>query len=674
MLRTLLLLLVAAGTLAAQRQPFTAETMMKLARISEPALSPNGQEVAFTVQTIDLSANTKPTQIYAVPAAGGRPRQLTNAGATNGRARWSPDSRLIYFVSNRGGSSQIWAMNADGSSPRQITRLSTEASGVLVSPNGALLVFLSNVYPECGADDGCNARLIAAEEANKVKARVISSLLYRHWNQWQGPRRQHLFVSKTDGTEVKDLTPGDFDVPPFSLGGPEDYEIAPDSSEVAFTMNVDRDQASSTNSDIYVVPLTGGEFRKITTGPGSENAPRYSPDGKMLAFRSQARAGFESDRWRLMALDRATGQTTSLTEGLDRSAGSYTWSTDSTRVFFTMEDRGRTGLQMIQATGGGARTIITGSSSLDDVQFSADGRTLIYTEVSGSRPAEIFRASSTGGAAVALTHLNDAVLETADLRPLEDMYTDSLDRTRVHSFILKPPGFSATRRYPVMFLLHGGPQGAWGESWTYRWNAQVFAGAGYVVVMPNPRGSTGYGQKFTDEISGDWGGKVYDDIMAVVDQVTALPYVDADRMVAAGGSYGGYMVNWLLGHTGRFKAFVSHAGLYDLRSMAAETEELWFVKWEFQGMPWENPELYAKWSPSSFVNEFQTPTLVIHGEQDYRVPVGQGMQLFTALQSRRVSSQLLLFPDEGHWIQKPQNTMLWYAQFLDWMNRWVNKL
>jgi len=673
MLRTIFLLLVGAAALTAQRLPFTAETMMKLARISEPVLSPNGREVAFTVQTINLEANTKPTQVYTVPIAGGRPQQLTMAGSANGRPRWSPDSRRIYFVSNQSGSSQIWVMNADGSAPRQLTRLSTEASGVLVSPDGSKLVFLSNVYPECGADDACNARRIAEDAQSKVKARVYTSLLYRHWTEWQGPRRQHLLVSTSDGTEVKDLTPGNFDVPPFSLGGPEDYAISPDSMELAFTMNTDRDQASSTNSDIYAVPLAGGEYRKITTGPGAENAPLYSPDGKMLAFRSQARAGFESDRWRLMALDRTTGQTTSLTEGLDRSAGSYTWSTDSTRLFFTMEDRGRTGLQMIQATGGGSRSIITGSSTMDDIQFSADGRQLIYTEVSGSRPAEIFRASSTGGAAVPLTHLNDAILESADLRPLEEMYSDSLDRTRVHSFIVKPPGFSETRRYPVMFLLHGGPQGAWGESWTYRWNAQVFAGAGYVVVMPNPRGSTGYGQKFTDEVSGDWGGKAYDDIMAVVDQVAALPYVDSDRMVAAGGSYGGYMVNWLLGHTGRFKAFVSHAGVYDLRSEAAETEELWFVKWEFQGMPWENPELYAKWSPSSFVNEFQTPTLVIHGELDYRVPMGQGMQLFTALQSRRVSSQLLLFPDEGHWILKPQNTMLWYSQFLDWMNRWVNK-
>jgi dipeptidyl aminopeptidase/acylaminoacyl peptidase len=672
--RTILLALLGAAGLFAQRQPFTVETMMKLARISEPALSPDGQQVAFTVQTIDIDANTKPTHIYVVPTAGGTPRKLTNAGSANGRPRWSPDSRQIYFVSDRGGSSQIWVMNADGSSPRQITKLSTEASGVLVSPDGRKLVFLSSVYPECGADDGCNARRIAEDEKSKVKARVYTALLYRHWNEWKGPRRQHLMVANIDGGDVKDLTPGDYMVPPFSLGGPDDYAISPDSAEVAFTMNVDRDPASSTNSDIYVVPLAGGEYRKITAGPGADNAPRYSPDGKLLAFRSQARAGFESDRWRLMVLDRSTGQTTSLTEGLDRSAGAYTWSPDSTRLFIIMEDRGRTSLQMIQATGGGLRAIITGSASLDDVQFSADGRQLIYTEVSGTRPAEIFRASSTGGAGVALTHLNDDLLAAVQLTPLEEIYMDSLDRTRIHSFIVKPPGFSETRRYPVLFLLHGGPQGAWGETWSYRWNAQVFAGAGYVVVMPNPRGSTGYGQKFTDEVSGDWGGKVYDDIMTVVDQVAALPYIDSDRMAAAGGSFGGYMVNWLLGHTGRFKAFISHAGVFDLRSMAAETEELWFVKWEFQGMPWENPELYAKWSPSSFVNEFQTPTLVIHGELDYRVPVGQGLQLFTALQSRRVSSKLLLFPDEGHWVLKPQNTLLWYSQFLGWLNEWINKM
>jgi dipeptidyl aminopeptidase/acylaminoacyl peptidase len=675
LMRRTLLVLAAGAALWAQKQPFTVETMMKLARISEPVLSPNGLTVAFTVQTIDLENNTRPSHIYVVPVQGGAPRQLTREGTSNTRPRWSPDSRTLYFVSNRSGSSQIWTMNSiDGSGARQITRLSTEAAGLTVSPDGRKIIFTSSVYPECGADDACNFRRIDEAEKSKVKARIYTSLLYRHWNEWRTGRRSHLFAINVDGTGLVDLTPGPHDVPPFSLGGPDDYAISPDSQEVAFVMNADADAASSTNSDVYVVSIGGGEIRQITNGPGADNAPSYSPDGRMLAFRSQARGGFESDRWRLMVLERATGRTTNLTEGLDRWVGSYTWSPDSMRLFYTVEDRGRTGLQMIPATGGGARNIIAGASSLDDVQFTADGRTMIYTEMSGSRPVEIYRATSAGGAGVPLTRLNDALLNAVQLTPLEELWVDSPDRTRIQSFLVKPPGFDESRRYPVMFLIHGGPQGAWGETWSYRWNAQVFAGAGYLVVMPNPRGSTGYGQRFIDEIAGDWGGKVYEDLMAVVDRVAALPYADPDRMVAAGGSYGGYMVNWMLGHTGRFKAMVSHAGVFDLRSMAAETEELWFVKWEFRGMPWDNPDMYARWSPSYFVKEFKTPTLVIHGEQDYRVPVGQGLQLFTALQSMNVPSKLLLFPDEGHWILKPQNAVLWYSQFLAWMNQWVNRM
>ena len=657
--------------LIAQKQPFTVDTMMKLARISEPVLSPDGNQVAFTVQRVDLEKNTKPSQIYAVPVQGGTPRQLTVEGSMNDRPRWSPDSKLIYFVSNRGGSSQVWSMNADGSNARQITRFATEAAGILLAPDGRKIVFLSSVYPECGADDACNQRKLDEESKSKVKARIYTSLLYRHWNEWQGARRQHLMVVNTDGSDLKDLTPGPVQVPPFSLGGQDDYAISPDSNEVAFVMNVDPDPASSTNSDIYVVPLAGGDVKKITTGAGADNTPLYSPDGKFLAFRSQARPGYESDRWRLMELDRATGRAVSLTENLDRWVGSVTWSPDSTRIFFTVEDRGRTGLQMIQATGGGSRNIVAGASTLDDVQFTSDGRTMIYTEVSGSHPTEIYRASSTGGAGVPLTHLNDAVLSAAALAPLEEMFADSADKTRVPAFVVKPPDFSPTRKYPVLFLIHGGPQGSWGESWTYRWNAQVFAGAGYLVVMPNPRGSTGYGQKYTEEISGDWGGKAYEDIMAVVDAVAALPYADPARMAAAGGSYGGYMIDWILGHTDRFKALVTHDGVFDLRSMAGETEELWFVKWEFQGMPWDNPDLYVKWSPSNFVKEFKTPTLVIHGEQDYRVPVGQALQLFTALKSQKVPAKLLLFPDEGHWVLKPQNTVLWYSTFLDWVGQWT---
>ena len=653
--------------------PFNVETLLRIQRISDPALSPDGKLVAYSVATPDLDKNSQNKQIYSVPVMGGAPRLLTHDGTANERPRWSPDSRQIYFISSRGGASQVWAMDADGSRPRQITKLSTEASGVLVSPDGKKIVFQSNVYPECGADDACNKKNLDADAKAPSKARIYTSLLYRHWTEWRTRRQQHLLVANADGSGVKDLTPGMYDVPPFSLGGPEGYAIAPDSTELVFVMNTDTEPANSTNSDIYTVPLEGGEARKITIGLGADDGPLYSPDGKYLAFRSQQRAGYESDRWRLLVLERATGKTVNLTETLDRWVGSFTWSPDSTRIFFTDEDRGRTGLQMIAVTGGGLRSIANGQSSLDDVQFSADGRTMIYTEESGSRPAEIFRASSGGGAGVALTHMNDALLAGVTLTPLEELWVDTADKTRVHSFITKPPNFTAVRKYPVVFLIHGGPQGAWGESWTYRWNAQVFASAGYVVVQPNPRGSTGYGQKFIDEINSDWGGKPYDDIMTVVDAVAALPYIDNERMAAAGASYGGYMVNWMNGHSNRFKAIVSHGGVFDLPSWARETEEQWFPLWEFKGTPADSPELYTRFSPSTYARDFKTPTLVIHGELDFRDVTGQGLQLFTVLQQQKVPSKLLIFPDEGHWVLKPQNSLLWYHTVLDWLSEWTQK-
>ena len=373
----------------AQKRLFDVETLLRIQRIGEPALSPDGRMVAYSVTTPDLANNARPKQIYAVPVSGGVPRQLTREGDDNERPRWSPDSRQIYFISNRGGSSQIWVMDADGAHPLLITRLATEARGLLVSADGKKLVFQSNVYPECRPlpggviDNACNQKNLDADAKAPSKARIYTALLYRHWTEWQTRRRQHLLVANTDGTDVRDLTPGKYDVPPFSLGGPDGYAISPDSLELAFVMNVDPVPASSTNSDIYTVPLDGGEARKITIGPGGDDSPLYSPDGKYLAFRSQLRAGYESDRWRLMVLERATGKTTNLTETLDRWVGSFTWSSDSTRLFFTTEDRGRTGLQMISATGGGLRTIISGQSTLDDVQFTSDGRTMVYTEESG---------------------------------------------------------------------------------------------------------------------------------------------------------------------------------------------------------------------------------------------------------------------------------------------------
>lgn len=665
-----------APAAASGKQPFTIQALLSLTRVSEPQLSPDGRTVVFTAQTVDVEANTRPRQVYAVPLAGGTPVLLTREGSANSRPRWSPDGKRIYFQSNRGGSAQVWAMDPDGANPRAVTSFAAGTDGVMVSATGRSLVFTSEVFPECGADDACNAAKIKAEEQGKMKARTYTGLLYRHWSDFSTKRRKHILMLALDaegkpGT-LRDLTPGNREVPPFSLGGPDDYAISPDGKEVAYAANTEADPATSTNADLFVVPIEGGESKRLTaTNQGADLSPVYSPDGKWLAWRSQERAGYESDKWRLMMMERATERARSLTDDVDRSVGGMTWLPDSSQVFFTLESQGRSVVQRIAPTGGSAKPVVNGNSHVDDVQFTPDGKVMLYSEMTGSRPIELYRVEAAGGRPVALTRMNDDKLARFGLSALEEVWVDRPDKSRVHSFVVKPAGFQTGRKYPVLFLIHGGPQGAWGESWSYRWNPHVFANAGYVVVMPNPRGSTGYGQKFTDDIRGDWGGKVYEDIMAVVDHTGAQSYADANRFAAAGGSYGGYMANWMLGHTDRFKALVSHAGVYDLRSMAGETEEIWFPKWEFQGMPWDNPELYAKWSPSYYVDQFKTPTLVLHGELDYRVPVGQGMQLFTALQMKQVPSKMVLFPDEGHWILKPQNSVYWYDQFIGWVDEFT---
>ncbi len=658
----------------AQKRPFDFNAMMELKRIGDPQISPDSRWVTFTVQTVDVAANRKPQQIWVVPLEGGAPRQLTHDGDANHRARWSPDSRRIAYVSDRGGSSQIWLMDADGGNAKQITSVATEADGVLFSPDGKNLLFTSDVYPECGADDACNKKNLDAEKGSKVKARIYTELLYRHWTAWQSARRSHLLVVPVAGGPAKDLTPGPRDVPPFSLGGPDDYDISPDGAEVCYAMNADPMPAISTNSDLYVVSIKGGDARKITATPGADVSPRYSPDGKYLAWRAQFRAGYESDRWRMMVLERSTGKVGNLTETLDRWVNSFAWTPDSTQLFFTAGDRGRQAIQLISVNGGAVRMAASGDGELDDMQFTRNGKTMVYTEQTGVSPGEIYRAASTGGAPVALTHLNDQALDTCQLTPVEEFWVDAADGSRIQSFVVKPYGFQTGRKYPVLMLIHGGPQGFWGHSWSYRWNAQVFAAAGYLVVMPNPRGSTGYGQKFIDEINEDWGGKPFDDIMTVTDHVIAdMPYADAGRVGAAGASYGGYMIDWILGHTQRFKALVTHDGVYDLPNEFGATEEVWFPLWEYGGAPWDKPEEYAKWSPSHYVKDFHTPTLVVHGEQDFRVPYEQGLELFTALQMQKVPSKLLLFPDEGHWVLKPQNSQLWYKTVLDWLDSWVKK-
>ena len=677
-----LFILLSAAALAAQtpspaaKKPFDVYALQQVARISDPQLSPDGFTVAFVVQRVFLSENRTEKQIFVVSTDGSQPsRRITFDGKSNTRPRWSPDSERIAYVSDRSGSSQIWMMSADGSASRQMTKLSTEADGVLYSPAGDRLIFTSRVYPQCGARDDCNARRLEAAKNDPAQPRLIDSLLYRRWETWNDGRVSHLLSLDLSGQEADpvDLTPGDVDVPPFSLGGPDGYAISPDGLEVCFERKSGEDPARSTNTDLWTVPASGGQERLITSNPAADGGPVYAPDGAYIAYRAQERPGYESDRWSLFLHERSSGSQAPLTARLDRWVTGYAWSKDSSRIFFTAEDRGREPIYTVRATGGAAQIAVYGNASHSDVQLLPDGESMIYAATSAAHPTEIYRAFSAGGEPRRLTQLNDDLLAEYELNALEEVKYAGADGRQVSGFLLKPPNFSMENRYPLLTLIHGGPQGAWGEAWSYRWNPQVFAAAGFVVFLPNPRGSTGYGQSFTDEIRGDWGGKPFDDIIAGVDHVIARPYVDATRLAAAGASYGGYMVNWILGRTNRFRALISHAGVYDLPSFFGATEELWFPLWDFQGTPWDNPDGYLRWSPSQNAAKFRTPTLVIHGEKDYRVPLAQGMQLFTALQTQGVPSQLLVFPDEGHWVLKPANSVYWHRTVINWLTEWVNR-
>jgi dipeptidyl aminopeptidase/acylaminoacyl peptidase len=725
-LALLFTLLYVVPAFSQAKRPFTFEDMMALKRVGEPVPSPDGKWVLFSAVDVDLSANKKTPHIWIVPIhvgadAPSAQAERSSAGSSaastehilipdqdGDRPRWSPDGKHFAFISTKEGGSQVWIADFDAAAGsvtgvRKLTSIATEATGELWSPDGKNILFVSDVYPECdgapAAEQDCNAKKLKEVQDSKVKALIFDRLLYRHWNGYKAGKRSHIFVvevprgnaSVTIVTHIleapRDLTPGDYDAPVFSLGGQDNYAFSPDGQEVCYTSNHDKVEAISTNNDLWIVPVHVGadassaqpvQAKNITAdNPASDSTPLYSPDGKWIAYRAQQRPGDESDRFRLMLYDRKTGMKKDLTETFGEWVGSFVWFPDSSRIYFSGEVAGISPIWAVHLLGPEAKAVFVRENAAgysDDLAITSDGK-LLFTRMSIRHPNEIYQFPiPPSGSVEALTHINDLVLSQVSMPPLESFWFTGAHGDKVQGFLLKPPNFDASKKYPVKFILHGGPEVPEGDEWSYRWNAELFAASGYVVIMINFHGSPGYGQKFIDAINGDWGGAPFEDLMKGLDYAEkTYPFIDKDRECALGASYGGYMANWILGHTNRFKCIVAHDGMFNSTSAWGTTEELWFNEWEFKGTPYTNRPLYDKWSPHLSATNFKTPTLVVHGQLDYRLDVSEGFQVFTTLQRLGVPSKMLYFPDEGHWVLKPQNSQLWYKTVNDWVDQWTKK-
>jgi dipeptidyl aminopeptidase/acylaminoacyl peptidase len=709
----------------------TFEDMMKMKRLGDTAVSADGKWLAYSATTVDLDQNTKTAELFIQPIAGGEAKPLDVAQPGDLGPQFSPDGHSLLFLSGRNGSQQVWLADFDtatgaASNPRQLTALPIETGDARWSPDGRSVVFTASVYPDCPAitpananGEKCNADRNATLAASKVKAQIFTHLLYRHWDHYTGEKRSHLFLLSVASRGIRDLTPNDpHDVPPFSLeGGGGGFAFSPDSKELAFTENLDEEPAISTSASIFTLDLTDPDAKpvKISTSKGGNFNPAYSPDGKYIAWRSEERAGYEADKFRLVLYDRTAKTIQDLLPKFDLWVDEFAWGpANSSVICFTAGISGAEpvfALSVIDGKPNNLPAFLTDGGAYSDLHATADGKRLIATRMSVRSPGEVvaletdwigrtlfdstfYLDSIKDGKFVAstyepiaddqilqktqLTHLNDALLAQLDLPKMESFWFEAADKTKLQGFLIRPPAFDPAKKYPVKFLIHGGPQGAWGDDWSYRWNAELFAANGYVVVMINPRGSTGYGQAVIDGVNGDWGGKPFTDLMAGLDYAEQhYPFIDKNREAALGASYGGFMANWILGHSDRFRCIVSHDGMFNPESAYGSTEEMWFNEWEFQGKPWdyygkpdsENP--FRKWSPAMSAKNFKTPTLVIHNQLDYRLDVSEGFQLFDTLQRLKVPSKMLYFPDEGHWVLKPQNSQLWYKTVNDWVDQWT---
>jgi dipeptidyl aminopeptidase/acylaminoacyl peptidase len=664
----ILLLLLASGAAEAHAQnkkQLTIEDFVTMPIVSDPQISPDGAVVAFTVSTASLDGNQTASRVWLADLAIGASWQAAPTTGNDRAPRWSPDGKTLAFISTRDGTSQIWRMPLRGGDAVRVTNSKDGMTDFTWSPDGRSLFFWTDV----SWGDSTEAARRGAPWPTDAK--IFTDLYYRHWNEWRLGVRSHLFRVELASGTTTDVTPFDRDVPPLALGG-SDIAVSPTGTEVAIVYNPDSVLATSTNNDVFVMGPDGSTRQPITTSPGNDNSPSYSPDGKYLGYLSMTTAGFESDRQQLMLYERATGRRIAVTPKWDLSISAFRWVPDAKSVIAEVEDHGGHALYKIEIPGGQVRRVFAGGTATNP-QVAPRGDVMVFLHSSADHPPEVWSSNTDGRAARPVTRVTDSLIDKYDLRPAEILQFMGAQGDSVFGWMIKPPGFDPLIKYPLVYLVHGGPQSAWLDQWHSRWNYALFAARGYVVAAVNFHGSTGYGQTFTNSITRNWGGLPYDDLMKGLDALARLPYVDSTRMGAAGASYGGYMIYWMAGHTNRFRALVAHDGIFNPLSMAGTTEEQWFPIWEFGGSQ-ITPAARAtmeKWSPANYVANWSTPMLVVHSQNDYRVDVSEGLQAFTALRLKKLPAKFLYFPDEGHFVTKPRNRRLWWSTVLDWLGRFL---
>jgi dipeptidyl aminopeptidase/acylaminoacyl peptidase len=660
----------------AASQPYTIQDQVTLRRLSSPRVSPDGKRIAFVLRSTDMEANKGRTDLWLVNADGSGLRQLTTDAASDGQPEWAPDGQSLFFLSSRGGSSQVFRLPLDGGEPQPVTKLPLDVGGYALSRDGKTLAVALEVFPDCATLE-CTTERLDKQAKNKSSGKLYDKLFVRHWDTWKDGRRSHLFVLPVSGGTPVDVMKGmDADGPSKPFGGPEEFTFTPDGQGLVFTArDAGRQESWSTDLDLFHVPLDGKAApRKLTTGRGgTDTQPVFSPDGKTLAYLSMERPGYEADRLRVILRTWPGGQERVLTEKWDRSAGSLAWSADGKTLFTSTYDVGQHPAFAIDVGSGSVRKLVA-EGHVDSVQPAGNGR-IVFVKDDLKAPADLYSARVDGGDVRQLTRVNAEHLARVRFGDYEQFSFPGWNGEKVHAYLVKPVDFDPKKKYPVAFLIHGGPQGSFGNHFHYRWNPQTYAGRGYAAVMVDFHGSVGYGQAFTDAIRGDWGGKPLEDLQKGLAAATErYDFLHKERVCALGASYGGYMINWIAGNwPERFRCLVNHDGNLDEKMAYFNTEELWFPEWEHHGTPWENPASYNKHNPLDHVAKWKTPMLVIHGGQDFRVVDTQGLSTFTVLQRRGIASKLLYFPDENHWVVKPANSVLWHNTVLDWLDQWTGE-